>query len=138
MEKNEAGGICGADVGVRGPPCIPFAKGKMLIQPRHVLRWRRLYEKQFIDVAPRPALARLERLNNRMPGGVIMCPCVPVLGGIATADVSATQAESQMHPGVAHPQTIFTAACAWRDVLNFIDMRTLSDHFILQPELCIA
>jgi hypothetical protein len=43
-----------------------------------------------------------------------------VLGGIATADMPAAQAQAQMDPGVAHLETLFASADVGLDVTNLI------------------
>ena len=45
--------------------------------------------------------AGLERLDNWMRGLSIMFRRVLVLGGIATSDMTATQAQSQMNPTIS-------------------------------------
>jgi hypothetical protein len=52
-----------------------------------------------------------------------------VLGTVAATHVPALQAQSQMHPGVAHFQTLFAAL--WRFRLHrpyLIEMRTFLRH----------
>ena len=47
---------------------------------------------------------------------------------VATADVAAGFAQSEVHPCVTSLQTIFTPFGAGRDRLYVIDVRTLSSH----------
>ncbi len=62
-----------------------------------------------------------------------MLRCVKVLGGvfvlgrIATAYVTAGEAEPQVYPGIPHLQTLFAAPGAWTYVLDFIQMLA-GDH----------
>lgn len=58
-------------------------------------------ELEFIDIAPAPRLTRLEGPHDGMPGLVKMLRRVPIFGGIATADVTAFQAEAEMDPLVS-------------------------------------
>jgi hypothetical protein len=46
-----------------------------------------------------------------------------VLGRIATTDVAAAQAQTKMHPRIAHLQTFFTTLRMRFDILNLIEMR---------------
>src|SRR5262245_61049249 len=63
-------------------------------------RGRRL-EADPIDVAPVPALAGLERADDRVLRRAVVPRRVLVLRVVAAADVSAGHAETQMHPHVA-------------------------------------
>jgi hypothetical protein len=57
---------------------------------------------KIIDIAPPPRFAGLERLHDRMIGGVEMFGCMFIFGRIAAADVSAFPAQAQMDPAVSH------------------------------------
>src|SRR5437763_11215643 len=48
-----------------------------------------------VGVAPRPVLARLERTEDVVPGRAGMLGGAPSGGGVAAADVAATQADAQ-------------------------------------------
>jgi hypothetical protein len=61
-----------------------------------------------------------------MLGRVKVFRSVFVLGRIATPDVPATQAQAKMHPLIAHLETFFTSTGMGFDVLDLIEMRTLS------------
>ena len=50
--------------------------------------------------------------------------CVLVLGRVAAADVSAGHAETQVEPGVADLQAVFTAIGAGRYFFDLVEMRT--------------
>src|SRR5215210_8950281 len=56
--------------------------------------------RDLVDEAPQPILSRLERLHERVIGGVEVLGSVLVFRGIATTDVTADQAEAQMDPAV--------------------------------------
>lgn len=47
-----------------------------------------------------------------------------VFGRITATYVTATQAQSQVYPGVAHFQTFLAACSAWHDVLSTLKMST--------------
>jgi fucose permease len=48
-----------------------------------------------------------------------------VLGGVTTADMPAAQTQAQMHPTVAHFQTLFAALGLWLYAFNLIEMGTI-------------
>jgi hypothetical protein len=58
-------------------------------------------------------------------GGVL------VLGRVAAADLPTFEAEAQMHPGIAHFQTLLTPISAGRDVSYRVKMCTLFCHMFL-------
>jgi hypothetical protein len=51
---------------------------------------------------------------------------VLVLGGVATANVPAAQAQAKVHPPVAHLQTLFTTSGMRFDVLHLVEMCALA------------
>jgi hypothetical protein len=57
-----------------------------------------------------------------MFGGVL------VLGGVATTDMAAGQAQPQMHPGIANFKAIFATPGAGRNLLTLVKVRTLLGH----------
>src|SRR6185503_19487761 len=71
----------------------------------------------FVDVAPLPRFARLERLDHGMLRPVIVLRGVLVLRGVAAADVAAVKAAPQMHPRVARLQTFLASLAAGGRVL---------------------
>jgi hypothetical protein len=83
-----------------------------------------LRKKDFVYVTPLPALTRLDRAHDRMLGLMEVFGCVLVLGGVAAADVPATEAHPEMNPGVAHFQAFFTTFAAGCDVVDLFHMRT--------------
>ena len=56
-----------------------------------------------------------------------------ILGRITTADVAATHAEPQVHPGVANFQAIFTTIGTGLNFLNLIEMCTSHDDLRIRP-----
>jgi hypothetical protein len=67
----------------------------------------------FVNVAPAPALSRLEGLDNRMVGCVKMFSGVTIGRRIATADVTAGQTETQMNPSRTDQQAFLAAVGVW-------------------------
>src|SRR5918993_688620 len=85
--------------------------------------------RDLVDEAPHPVLTRLERLHDRVRGGVEVLRRVLVLRGIATTDVAANAAEPQMDPGVADLQALLAALGRPRaNVANLIEMGTRDTH----------
>jgi len=62
-----------------------------------------------------------------MPGRVKVLGGVFVLGRIATAHVTAGEAEPQVYPDIPHLQALFAALGVWTYVLDLIQMLT-GDH----------
>src|SRR5258708_6956101 len=85
----------------------------------------------FVHVTPAPVLARLEGLDDGMPGRVEVFGRVRVLRAVAAADVPAGQAQAQMHPGVAHFQAFLAASATRRYITNRPEMGTGRCHLIL-------
>src|SRR5687768_11047990 len=88
--------------------------------------------RDLVDKAPQPVLSSLERLHNRVRGGVEVLRRVLVLRGIATPDVAANPTEAQMDPGVADLQALLaTIGGARRNVANLVEMGTRHGHSFL-------
>src|SRR5207244_12474106 len=81
------------------------------------------FQHNFVDVAPHPVFARLLRADYGMLGSVKMLRGVPVLRGIATADMAASQAQAQMHPTVSHLEALFAALTLRFNFANLVNMR---------------
>jgi len=77
----------------------------------------------FVHVTPAPILSRLEGLDDRMLSFVEMLPCVLMQRGIAAADVTAGEAQAQMHPARADSQALLAAFGARRYIANHFQMR---------------
>ena len=60
--------------------------------------------------------------------GMKMFCGVFVLGRVTTSDMTAAQAQAQMHPAIAHLQTLFAAPGLRLHVLDLIEMRTVFRH----------
>ena len=59
-------------------------------------------ELDLVDVTPAPGFARFERTHDGMFRAMEVFGGVFVFGGIAAADMSAFEAETEMDPGIAH------------------------------------
>src|SRR6202042_924173 len=86
------------------------------------------FEHHFIDIAPEPILARLDRLDDRMFRLVKMLRGVFVFRTVAASDVSAFSAEPQVHPRVSHFQALFAAMRCRFYVLDLVGVRTDFSH----------
>jgi hypothetical protein len=84
-----------------------------------------------VDIAPAPILARFEGLDDWMSVLVEMLPCVPMRRGVAAADVTAGQAQAQMHPPRANSQAILATIGARDDVTDHVPMWV--GHFASPP-----
>jgi len=58
-----------------------------------------------------------------MLGGVKVLRSVLIFGRIATTNMPAAQAQAQVHPPIAHLQTLFTAPGMRFHILDLIEMR---------------
>jgi len=95
-----------------------------------------LVEHHFVDIAPTPLFTGLERLDDRMIRRAKMFGRVFVFRRIATADVPADHAESQVYPCVANLQAVFTAIGAGCYFADLIEM-CASHDFGLSIRLCL-
>ena len=77
-----------------------------------------------IDVTPAPIFAAFQRLDDGVLGLVIVLGRVLVLGLVTAADVPAGETYAQVHPGIAHCQTFFTAVRVWFNFLNLSKVST--------------
>src|SRR5579863_2262299 len=93
-----------------------------------LVRGTRLIKHEFVDVAPAPAFAGLDRLNDRVLAAMKVLGRVLVLRGIATAHVAADQAHPQMNPRVSGLQTFFATVGAGLYVFDFLHVRTGFEH----------
>src|SRR5258708_36394355 len=73
----------------------------------------------FIDIAPAPGLARLERRDDRVPNREGVPARVPKWRGVAATHVPAGQAQPQVHPRGSESQALLAAPrrprCHWLD-----------------------
>jgi len=81
---------------------------------------------EFVDETPAPSFAGLDGSHNGVLGRVEVLGGMFVLGGIATADVTATQAQAEVYPAVAHLQTLFTTPGMRFDLLDLIKVSALA------------
>jgi hypothetical protein len=70
---------------------------------------RKRLNHDFVDVTPTPIFAPFKRPHDGVLGFFEVLGGVPVLGGIAAADVAANLAEAQMDPRIAHLQALFAS-----------------------------
>ena len=80
-------------------------------------------EFDFVDVAPTPGFAGLERTHDGVFRAMEVFGGVLVFGGITAADVSAFEAEAKVNPGVAHFQAFFATG-------------GVRGHFVEGREMC--
>jgi hypothetical protein len=90
--------------------------------------WLRHRQLHLIDVAPRPAFARLERRNDRMRHPMEMFGRVAARRAVATPDVAARQTETQMHPTRSGRQALFTSRRSGRNWLERDQVFTIYHH----------
>lgn len=79
-------------------------------------------ELDLVGVTPAPALAGLERPDDRMPGLAEMGGGVLVRRAVAAADMTAGHAEAKMHPRSAHTKAVLAAVVAGRDLVDLVEM----------------
>src|SRR5204862_238563 len=84
-------------------------------------------------VAPHPVFAGLERPDDRVIRGRVVRGRVAVLRVVAAADMTAVHAQPQVHPGVAHGETLL-AAGGERRVNGCGHMRTRLDRHRDSPQ----
>ena len=86
-------------------------------------------ERDLVDEAPGPCLARLERANYRMRGLTRVYARVFVGGVVAAADVSALEADPQVQPLRSNREAILTAGDRLRQLIdaNLVEMCAI-DH----------
>jgi hypothetical protein len=80
-------------------------------------------EHLFVDKTPAPRIGGKVRLHDRMTGRMEVFGRVPVFRTIAAADVAARAAYAQVHPRIAHFQTLFTTVGGRRHFANGGNMR---------------
>jgi hypothetical protein len=73
-----------------------------------------------VDVTPSRVLARLEGFHDRMLGFSEVLRGMPILRGIATTDATTNLAEAQMHPRIAHLQTLLASIGLWGWVVDLV------------------
>jgi hypothetical protein len=90
-----------------------------------------LSNNSFINVAPTPVFAWLERSDYRVPGGVEMFRRVFILRVVAAADMPAGPAQPQVDPGIAHGEA-FLATFAARRIR--IDEAKMAAFHVFEPD----
>jgi len=76
-----------------------------------------LFDEEIVRVAVAPAFARFERADHRVRCRAVVLGGVLVLGVVAASDVSAFQAEPEMHPRVTGGETFLAALRSFRAVV---------------------
>src|SRR5450755_2644690 len=85
-----------------------------------------------INVAPPPVFARFERLDDRVPGLLVVRGGVLVRRGITAANVAAVEAEPQVHPGGAVREAFLAAVgSGWLDRVKAFYVRASGHPAIL-------
>jgi len=92
------------------------------------LRRRHRIENALVDEAPSPRLARLERAHHRMLGCVEVFRRMLVLRAVATTDVSAGEAQTQMNPGVAHREAFLATIGLGLDLTELAYVTAIRGH----------
>jgi hypothetical protein len=90
-----------------------------------------LGDHHLVNVAPTPILAWLKRLDDRVVCRVKMLCRVLVFRRVATPNMPAFKAESQVYPRISRFQAVLTAIRAGRDLLYLVKMCTLHCHNVL-------
>src|SRR6476469_3506852 len=93
-------------------------------------------ERDFVDVAPRPVLARLGGLHDRMADGAKVRARVTVRRAVATADVAAALTHAQVQPPPADLQAVFAAGNRVRQLehLDRVEVGAGSAHAVLRSK----
>ena len=99
---------------------------------------RILFHEELIHIAPEPVLSGLKRFYDRVFGGVEMFCGMLVFGTVAAPNVTAGQAEPQVHPCVTHLQALFAARAARHHFLNLLNMSAGRRHLIAPLDLVLA
>jgi hypothetical protein len=94
------------------------------------------FEPELVDVAPTPFFAGLYGASERMLRRSEMPDRVLVLGRVATADVAAFHAHSELLPHVAQLHAVVATRPARFHVFNVIDVRTRRWVFGLLHDEC--
>src|ERR1700724_861813 len=90
-------------------------------------------EEELVNITPPPVLSWLERLNDRVTGGMEMLCGMRILRIVTTAHMPAFQANTQMHPGVTHFQALLTASGTRCDLPYLVKVMTLFCHVSPSP-----
>jgi hypothetical protein len=82
----------------------------------------------FIDVAPHPIFAGLNRTHERMLRMVEMLGCVLVFRRVATSRVATNQAHAKVNPGIAGFHAILADMLGGMREFDLIEMSAFSRH----------
>src|SRR2546422_6987751 len=106
---------------IRRPPRSTLFPYTTLFRSRE--RPRRGFDEQILHEAKAPVLARFEAAHDRVFRLMEVLRGVPIGRVVAAADVTALEAEPQVHPLVAARQTLLTAVRRLR--LDVADLREM-------------
>jgi hypothetical protein len=87
----------------------------------------------FVHIAPNPGLSGLIGTDEGMLRLVEMFGGVLILGRVAAADVSATETQTKVHPGVAGLNAVLTDVRGSGSNLNIVQVRAFLRHRFLTP-----
>jgi hypothetical protein len=90
--------------------------------------WLDIAGRQLIRVAPNPALAGFDGAHQRMTGLLEVLGGMLILRRVATSDMTAAQAQSQMHPAVADLDAVFANVFVRASDLDLIQMAAAYWH----------
>ena len=79
-------------------------------------------EEELVNITPTPVFSWLERLNDRVTGGMEMLGGMRILRIVTTAHMPAFQANTQMYPGVTECKTLLAPLGAPADVANLVQV----------------
>jgi hypothetical protein len=85
----------------------------------------------FVDVAPFPVLAGLDRTHDGVLGGEKVLGGVLVLRRIAATDVAAEKTHAEMHPGISHFEALLATFRIGMDLVYVFEMRAGTGHRLL-------
>ena len=84
-----------------------------------------LSSREIVRVAPHPSFARFDRTDERVFGLVEVLRGMLVFGGVAASDMTAFQAQTQVHPGIAGFHAIFADVFRGMKDADLIEMGTV-------------
>jgi hypothetical protein len=87
----------------------PFGGNKSASLPQGLRDTRRHFQIHLIDVTPGPPFAGLEGGHHRMGRAREMFRGMVIGRAVTTPDMTAGQAETEMHPGRSNLQAFFTS-----------------------------
>src|SRR5919198_5748417 len=125
---------------VRAAPASPSSQVARPSRPVSLLSLALLcrLHHELIDIAPEPVLARLERLHERVAGGVEMLGGMLVLRRVTAADVPANEALAQVDPRLSRFQAVLAAVRARRHIPDLVQVRAGYRRHHFSPLVTLA